>query len=112
MAFRVIDMNRSGAITCGLTVPFLEKIGIPRQLASSLWRRLNQLVRCERRGCMTLDEWLAAWAQAKVLQELRTLTVPGGDTVLEEWLSIRSGKKVLEDLKALALPVVDSEPLE
>lgn len=71
MAFRRINVSRTGKLTCREIGAGFERIGVPRSMASAIFRRLAQLAKCpEKQGFLTHEEWLIGFA--KVGTQART----------------------------------------
>jgi len=75
-AFHLIDNNKTGRITCAQTITALEMYaGLSKSTATHVFRRLTQLASCERRGCLTLQDWNSAFHQVKAVQDMAALTL-------------------------------------
>lgn len=74
-AFHLIDNNKTGRITCAQTITALEMYaGLSKSTATHVFRRLTQLASCERRGCLTLQDWNSAFHQVKAIQDMAGLS--------------------------------------
>mmetsp|Transcript_56599 Transcript_56599/g.127431 ORF Transcript_56599/g.127431 Transcript_56599/m.127431 type:complete len:128 (-) Transcript_56599:68-451(-) len=76
-AFHLFDNNKSGRVTCGELISAMElHVGLSQTMAAHVFRRLTHLARCERKGCLTKQDWIAGFAQVKMAAELAPQSAP------------------------------------
>jgi len=65
-AFYVFDSNKTGRLTCSEITACLQGMGLSNSVAGHVVRELTSLAQCHNRSYITMQEWLAAFAQSRV----------------------------------------------
>jgi len=63
LAFERIDDNKTQILTVTKLARALSEFGLSRRQAEGLFRRLTYLAHCEKRGALTLQDWLNAFSR-------------------------------------------------